>query len=95
MSYKPGDPVWCRVDAGHEKLGSIGEIAAVIVGKHILSGWWSIDLESADKGWAAPESYLRPRNPPPAKEPTREELGEWDLCPWRPEHVTVSGDSRE
>lgn len=92
MSFKPGDPVWCRVDPGHEKLGSIGEIAAVVVEPHImLIGWYIIDFEG-NKGWAAPENYLRPRNPPVRE---REQLGEWELCPWRPLTETVTGSPHE
>jgi hypothetical protein len=33
--------------------------------------------------------YLRKKRPPPQ----RQELGEWELCPWKPaQPVTVSGD---
>jgi len=31
--------------------------------------------------WVARPSSLRKRRPPPK----REEVGEWDLCPWQPE----------
>lgn len=37
---------------------------------------------------ALPENLRKKRLPPP-----REELGEWDLCPWKPAlPVTVTGD---
>lgn len=91
MSFSPGDPVWCRVDPGHSHLGNAGELPAVIAKHGFMAGWWIVDIDGVR--WAAPNHYLRPRNPPA---PTREELGEWDLCPWRPERQpeTVSGEQK-
>lgn len=39
--------------------------------------------------WAQPEC-LRKITPPPK----REDVGEWDLCPWRPSVVAVQTESR-
>lgn len=39
------------------------------------------------KEWGATPDMLRKKKPPGQP---REQLGEWELCPWRPKHRSVS-----
>jgi hypothetical protein len=50
--------------------------------------------DQAGRLWGCPPSWLRKKRPPEADR-KREELGEWDLCPWKPETVKCQHPSEE
>lgn len=52
-------------------------------------GSWAVcyDIETPDgKQWLALPHELRKKHPPAR---IREDLGEWELCPWKPSQVPV------
>lgn len=82
MTFKAGDPVWVAVMPGHSELGNPGELPAVVAGPSFMDKtWYRINIEGHGDGWHSDGKRLRPRRPPDEK---REELGEWELCPWQP-----------
>lgn len=54
-------------------------------GKRVRSIGYQVDCPQLDSKfrWFANAKHLRKKPRPPE----RQELGEWDLCPWRPEKV--------
>lgn len=48
----------------------------------IMGQYWAHMVEVNGRQYACPVEWLRKK--PPKQEPKREELGEWDLCPWKP-----------
>jgi hypothetical protein len=91
--FKAGDKVWVRTSEGHTTLPRATEVPGVIVDilGYPLKPWWGLcyTVEIAgDAGWGCAEEHLRPRDDPPSKV-VREEVGEWDLCPWRPQKVVA------
>lgn len=48
---------------------------------------YDITLSWKPGPYVSPPRFLRKKRPPPKKE----DIGEWELCPWRPEGVSVNG----
>lgn len=90
MKFKVGDPVWCRCERYDHPHGWF---AGVVTG-HTELVWAPYNVTIDGITHSAAEEHLRPRRPPP-KEQQREQLGEWELCPWQPSQVTVRADSHE
>jgi hypothetical protein len=97
MKFKPGDKVWVHNPGGECPPGTYAAVVTEVVPVDVSYGdgtdvWWRIlCAELLHCGSAmAPESIMTPRDdPPPAKEPKREEVGSWDDCEWRPHPVEV------
>jgi hypothetical protein len=95
MTYKAGDPVWVLVkpnDPGVIEDGAIpGKYEAVVIHRitwHPDAYNLNIPALSQRERWGAEGRRIWPRKPPEEK---REEIGEWELCPWRPKQdVAVS-----
>ena len=100
MNFKPGDKVWVDNQPGGFYPG--GTYAAVLIeycGDYArpaskanapAGGWWHADIEGIPPVNGtypfAHETNMRRRDDPPGKDPQREEVGEWALCPWQPAH---------
>ena len=100
MNFKPGDKVW--LDIAHHSVVPPGAYSSVIVRaptssemafihplwlNRSVGAWWIIDVEGLSKLALAPEAMLMRRDDPPEQQPQREEVGDWELCPWRPPSV--------
>lgn len=88
--YKVGDPVWAK--RPHKKDAQ--ELPAAVISVIQISGRCcslcskqTTYMVDAIPDWFICGCLLRPRLPPP---PQREELGQWELCPWQPKQSTVS-----
>lgn len=100
MKFKPGDKVWVHSSEGGEFPN--GEFEGVVTRYNndlFDPGYpYLVDVPACpypwpggrtEIEWVCQECDLRPRGDDKIK---RQELGEWDLCPWRPERVTVGKD---
>lgn len=87
--FKVGDLVRILAnpnDEGEEKT-LVGTVATVDEPLHFVD-WEMGEAYGLDNGWHVIEDDLEIVRP----DPPREQLGEWDLCPWRPERATVGKD---
>lgn len=84
MIPTPGQKVWfeCR---GGKQLAD-GVYAAIAITPWMTDrGWWAIEIEGDPWPRFAHQDFLRPRDdPPPQREPKREQIGSWDGCGWQP-----------
>lgn len=93
MNFKPGDKVWIIVPGECSYLQP-GLYAGVCVRPEYgyAPGCWVVDIEGhyppLGKEFASQEQYMERRDdPPPQQAPKRDEVGDWELCPWRPVSV--------
>lgn len=87
--FKVGDLVWCLCQRWD--FPKQGWLPGVISGlTNIPDLPYDVTVDGVTH--TQPENGLRPRDPP-RKE--RQELGEWDLCPWSPRESVVSETPNE
>lgn len=85
MIPRPGQRVWTTAKGGGDLPA--GRYTGTAVGPSPKArGWWELNLDGHDKLYIAHQDYIFPLDDPPRE---REKLGEWGLCPWRPQQVTV------
>lgn len=59
---------------------------------HQVDGALIDDAMPHFKKWVAEPKHLRKKGSP--LPPNSQETGEWDECPWQPQHVTVSREQQ-
>lgn len=91
MIPTPGQKVWIVEDGNGDCLPAGAHAAVVIAPNRDWGepGWWDVHLEdwpNHPKGQSAHERRMQPRgdDPPPQREPKREQIGSWDGCGWQP-----------
>jgi hypothetical protein len=94
MNPRPGERVWIKNTGGQLPAGTYS--GTVIGPSRMLPDWWECEIDgqpvpllALGRFWEAHKDYMFPRHDPPA---VKEQLGEWELCPWRPERTTVNGE---
>jgi hypothetical protein len=98
VNYKTGDPVWVlftRPDLPQVKgqwiSGTVLGMSLIMPERYLCEApEVPVPLPHLDDdyegGWRALPSHMKPRKPPEADK-VREEVGEWELCPWRPREL--------
>lgn len=98
MKYAIGQKVWVEF-AQYEPLGWFPGVvvgySTARPGKYLceVNGRSFVEVTNpapdSEGCWRIFEEHLRPRE----DDPPKHELGEWELCPWRPSSETVSEKS--
>lgn len=91
MIPKIGQRIWTISKGGDFSPGRYTGTVLGLSPKWGREGWWLVDFEGLPKTAICHQDHMHPFDELPEQ---REQLGNWDLCPWRPSQVTVTTESR-